>query len=337
LKPVFKCVADDDIVRKGVIAFRDFLNLFYDRLISDGDLHFKLQKNPKSMADYPFLNDFITLLIDMGYHGKMSDGGDSLLINEIPLFAASKPKVPGSRQIAAMRFLSLCGFVFSGIDLEAKSLNLSATRLPEATYPGNPGLLIGLKAMSIADTELRVERSQNDNIFMRCDYRVMKAEGTDAIDILTDLIHPLPVQIQNFALDLHRHYINAGMTCVTIISTFDVHLAYSFTKNSRRDLSARDIYYLRVWEFAISLRHGFCLVVRSRNTDKYADVVKNFHFSLRDKIAQGYGCDRKLRNERCQGGCQGIRIPLDESIYGIRQDVEMWLDKETETRRGGRA
>jgi hypothetical protein len=70
------------------------------------------------------------------------------------------------------------------------------------------------------------------------------------------------------------------------------------------------------------------LVIRPKKTDKYADVIKGFPLSLQKIIAKGYGCDRKLRNERCQHGCQGIRIPLDDSILAISGDIETWLDSE---------
>jgi hypothetical protein len=155
----------------------------------------------------------------------------------------------------------------------------------------------------------------------------MKAEDTDVLDVLKDILHPLPEKLQKFALELHQRYIDMGMTCVTINDNA-VHFAYSYIKNSKRALSTRDIYQLRVREFALSMKYGYCLVVRAKKTDKYADVIDNFPLSLQEKIAQGYGCDRKLRNERCQGGCQGIRIPLDNSILKIKRDIEIWLDNE---------
>ena len=167
--------------------------------------------------------------------------------------------------------------------------------------------------MSIADIELRVKGYKNDNNhdnLLRCDYRLMKAEDTDVLDVLKDFLHPLPEKVQKFALELHQHYIDMGMTCATIISTFEVHFAYSYIK------------------FALSTRYGYRLVVRANKTDKYADVIEKFPLSLQEKIAKGYGCDRKLRNEPCQGGCQGIRLPLDDSILSISKDIETWLDKE---------
>lgn len=165
-----------------------------------------------------------------------------------------------------------------------------------------------------------------NNIF-RCDYRLIKAEDTDIFDVLKDFLYPLPEKLQKFALELHQRYIDMGMTCVTINDNA-VHFAYSYIKNIKRTLSTREIYQRRVWEFALSMKYGYCLVVRAKKTDKYADVIKKFPLSLQEKIAQGYECDRKLRNERCQGGCQGIRIPLNDSILSISKDIETWLDKE---------
>ncbi len=339
LKPMFENVASEEDIRNGVIVFRDFLYLFCDRLISDGHLYFKLKKNPRNATDYPFLYNITDLLSDIGYHSKLTESGDSLLITEIPSFTPSidekgnkkKPKNSVSKLIECLRFLTLCGFVFTGIDLEAKRLNISEVQLLEVSYPNAPILLTGLKAMSIADIELRVKRYKNDNNhdnLLRCDYRLMKAEDTDVLDVLKDFLHPLPEKVQKFALELHRHYIDMGMTCAAIISTFEIHFAYSYIKNSRRVLSSRDIYQRRIWEFALSTRYGYCLVVRAKKTDKYVDVIENFPLSLREKIAKGYGCDRKLRNEPCQKGCEGIRLPLDNSILSISKDIETWLDKE---------
>ena len=52
LKPMFKNVANEESIRNGVIAFRDFLLLFCDILTSEGHLYAKAPKNPNSMADY---------------------------------------------------------------------------------------------------------------------------------------------------------------------------------------------------------------------------------------------------------------------------------------------
>jgi len=103
---------------------------------------------------------------------------------------------------------------------------------------------------------------------------------------------------------------------------------YERKDENNRVLSPRDIYSLSVWQFSYSMRFGYCLVVRAKKTDKYADVIKKFPSTLQKKIARGYGCDRKLRNEPCQHGCQGIRIPLDDTILDISGDIKIWLDNE---------
>lgn len=44
LKPMFENVAKEENIRNGVIAFRDFIYLFCDHLISDGHLYAKPKK-----------------------------------------------------------------------------------------------------------------------------------------------------------------------------------------------------------------------------------------------------------------------------------------------------
>lgn len=96
--------------------------------------------------------------------------------------------------------MNVCGFVFTGIDLEAKTLNISEVQLLEVSYPNNPILLTGLKALSIAEIELRTRRYSNDDNLLRCDYRLIKAEDTDMLDVLKDFLHPFPEKHQRFAL-----------------------------------------------------------------------------------------------------------------------------------------
>ena len=335
LKPLFENIACAADIRNGIIAFRDFLYLFCDRLITDGDLYAKAPSKPSSMTDYPFLHNMTNLLVDIGYHSKLSAGGDTLLVTEIPSCTASidengkkqKPKIPVSNQMECLRFLTLCGFDFFSIDFASKSLNISETQSLEVSYPSHPIMLTGLKVLSIADMELRTSRRYwNDNNLLRCDYRLIKAENTDMGDVLKDFLHPLPKAIQEFALKLHQHSTDLGMTC-TMRILGDVNFSYAHLKKSRKTLAVRDIYALRVWEFSYSMKNGYCMYVRAKKTAKYADVINQLPLFLQEKIAKGYGCDRK-RGEHCQGGCQGICIPLDDSILDISGDIETWIDCE---------
>ena len=75
--------------------------------------------------------------------------------------------------------------------------------------------------------------------------------------------------------------------------------------------------------------YGYSLFVRAKKTDKHADTIKDFPLSLQEQIAEGYGCYRKMGRERCQGDCQGIRIPIDDEILNISKSIETWLDDET--------
>jgi hypothetical protein len=321
LKPRFKSIASEEKIRKGVVAYRDFLRLFLNRVISDGHLYFAPLKKPKNTHDYPFLCDVADLLADIGYNGILSDSGDSILITNIS----------SSNALKSLRFLCLCGFVFNGINLDAKILTIAEDKPLEVQFPDNPMTLTGLKALSVADIELRTKRyvsdKKHDNLLW-CEYGLISAEEPDALNRLEDFLHPLPKEVQAFALALHRRYTDMGMTCAAIKSTFDIHFSYSYIKNSRRVLSSKDIYYLRVWEFSLTMRHGYCLVIKAKNIGKYPDVINKLPLSLREKIAKGYGCDRRLRDEPCQGGCQGFRIPLDDSTTDIWQGIDLWLDAE---------
>jgi len=261
LKPVFGGIASDATIRKGVIAFRDFLYLFCDCLISDGHLYAKPPKKPSGMADYPFLHNITNLLVDMGYYGKLADSGDLLSITGLPLCTASidengkktQPKIPASSQLACFRFLALCGFAFTGIDLDAKAVNISETQRLEVSYPDSPVLLAGLKALAIADMELRTERRYwNDNNLLRCDYRLLKAGSSDIHDVLNDFLHPLPEKVQEFALTLHQRYTDMGLTCINTRLGL-VSFAYAYLGKSRKALSERDVYSKRIWEFSYSM------------------------------------------------------------------------------------
>jgi len=327
IKPMLESVASEQDIRNGVFAFREFLYLFFDRLTSDGTFYAKPPKRPSSMTDYPFLHNIANLLVEIGYRSTLAENGASLLVTEISPHIASK--ISGSNIILCLRFLTLCGFVFNGIDLDARMVDISQVLPLEVSYPQNPITLTGLKALAIADMELRTtKRYWNDNYLFRCDYRAIKTDGSDIIEILKDYLHPLPENVREFALNLHRRYTDMGMTC-SIRILGDVNFAYADISKSRRKLSATDIYALSVWQISISMKNGYCIFVRPKKADKYAEAIEKFPLTLRERIISGYGCDRK-RGERCQGGCQGIPVSLDDSIIDIAKDIEIWLDSETQ-------
>jgi len=324
LNPILKNIADEEQIRIGVIAFRDFLLDLFDRLISHGRQDVKPAK--KAGNQNKFLGYISNILVDIGYHGKPSKSGDMLLATNLPSCTASKPAIPVSAQRECLLFLTYCGFYFAGVDFDAKAFKMP--EMLEVTYTKSPILLVGLRAMAFADMELRTTRRfKNDNYLLRCDYRLLKAEKTDMLDILKDYMHPLPVKVQELVIKLHKRYIDMGLTCVLTILGDDC-IAYANISKNRKKLSPRDIYQERIWAFSYSLKHGYCLFVRAKKTQEYADVIATFPLHLRKKIDKGYGCDRKLHNEPCRGGCQGICLPLDDGILDISSEIEIWLDNE---------
>lgn len=339
LKERFAGVADEATIRQGVLAFRNFLYVFCDYLISDGHDYFKPRKNPKKDTDYPLLFTITDLLADIGYYGNLAESGDAMLVTELPSFTSSidekgrrkQPRNSAVKLTEAMKFLGRCGFVFQGLDLDAKKVSIPKESVIEVYYPDAPILLTGLKVMSIADIEFRVKRYvtdfNHDNLLL-CDYRLLKDNASEPIEVLEGFLQSLPEKVRDFALDLHQSSSEMGLTCEPIISTFEVHFAYSYLKKSRKALSAKDVYQKRVWEFALSTKHGYNLVVRAKKVDKYPELIETLPMVLQSKIEAGYGCDRKLHDEPCQRGCQGMRFPLDESILEVSDGIKTWLEKE---------
>lgn len=338
LKPQFREISNTKDVRKSIVAYRNFLYILCDYLYSDGDSYFKLKKNPKNSMDYPFLYSLTDLLADIGYHSRLSENKDSLVVTKLPLFTPTINK-NGKRKSAknsktklmkGLRFLKLCGFTFTGIDLESKKIDLENNIDIRVKYPQSPLLLMGLKIMAIADIELREKRYKSDfrhDNLLRCEYRLVE-QNASISGLLHDFLSPLSKPVQNLALDLHHYYESLGMTCVRIISTLEVHFAYAYIKNSQKKLTDREIYQKRLLSFSLSIRNGFCLVIKPQKIHDHPEVLNKLSTTLQSKISKGYGCDRKLYQKPCQGGCEGIRLTLDSLNHEFTDDIKVWIDQE---------
>ncbi len=217
--------------------------------------------------------------------------------------------------IKCMRFLTECGIDFDGIDLSMKKPDISKIEAIQITYPDYPIMLTGWKALGIAQNELSSRK--NDDILLRCDYRVLKNEETEVDSILKDFVYPLSAPLQEFVLKLHQHYLNSGMKCNVDLRFLCVHFIYKYKGKA-------------IWRFSTSLHNGYRMILKTKNTSKYADIIKKFPGFLQEKISKGYGCDRKKGSGHgnCQKGCEGFRFSLNESLLNISQDLETWLDSE---------
>ena len=314
---VFENVSTEENIREGVNEFRAFLLQIYDVLITKGDAYDNYKKVAHEYENrttvsvyYPFLHNVKTLLMNIGFRGVVTDHAQSLtcgnnIFNE---------KVSVSKTMECLRFLTDCGIRIDGIDLNEKKQKLIDIKKIKISYPSNPAMLTGLKVMAIAEIEFGT--LVNQDVFLRCDYRVLKNDETDVVSILKDTIKPLSANVQNFVLELHQRYIDKGLKCIVEIKGFWIYIKYTY---KRKDL----------WGVNASLNNGYQINVKTVNMHKYAETVETFPLFLQETIAKGYGCGRK-RNEdaRCDGGCRGMLIALDDSVLEISDDIVTWFDKE---------
>lgn len=330
IKSMFKSISSEKNIRNGVLAFRDFLYLFCGCLITDGSLYDNSLKNTKKdvshsslIISYPFLNDVKSILISIGYHGELNEDGASILLGDWQSLTSelgpggywkSAAKITVPRLIKGLRFLTYCGIHFNGIDLDTEKPDMSKIASLEITYPDNPVMLIGLKVMSIASKELHIN-NVNDDIFIRCDYRMLIDEEIDITSILKDIIHLLPAGVQDFVLELHRHYLNEGLRCKAAWKNLGFRITYSYKSKE-------------LWSLSVSVNSGYRILIKAKNTHKYADVIEKFPLALQEKISKGYGCEKKRFGEPCQHGCHGFSFSLDDSTLDISRYLQIWLDKE---------
>lgn len=328
VKPMFKHISGEENIRKGILAFRDFLYLVYDRLIADGSLYDRPPKNTKNGVSHPslpvsyqFLDNVNSVLFNIGYHGKLAENGDSIILDDIQLLTFGlgpgggqmKAKISGPKLIKVLRFLTCCGICIDGIDLDMKRIDKSKVTTLEISYPDKAALLTGLKVMAIAQREL--DNNSNHYVFLRCDYRVLKDEDTDVTLILKDFVNPLSARVQDLAIKLHQRCMDAGMTCVVDVFYLTIRFIYSYKSKE-------------VLTFYVSSDTEYLIIFKAQNTHKYTDVIEKFPIFMQERIARGYGCNKKMYGEPCQKGCHGFSFVLNDSILDISHDIEIWIDKE---------
>ena len=98
----------------------------------------------------------------MGYHGEFVENGGVLLLDDLNLLTSvigadggfMRAKITVPKLMEALKFLTDCGFCLDGIDLNARSLDMSNAASLKITYPTNPVTLTGLKVMAIAQKDL---------------------------------------------------------------------------------------------------------------------------------------------------------------------------------------
>ena len=317
IKPIFECVAGSEKIQEGILVYRTFLCRLYDELELAGDVYDTSKKvaheyeNRTCLSVYfPFLNNVNTILKNIGYYGVLAENAGALTCNNM-IFS---DKLSAAKNLECLRFLAKCGICMEGVDLNDTKQKLSDIRFVKVTYPQNQAMLTGWKALAIAETDHRT--LANQDVLLRCDYRVLKQEETDVASIVQDTIKPLPSDVQDFVLYLHQRYLDQGLTCVVEVKGFHIYIRYCY---KRKD----------VWGINASLNNGYHINVKAIWTPEYADIIKGFHPELREIIAKGYGCGRKRAEiGHCDGGCRGLLIPLDDTVSDLQDDIVSWFDLE---------
>ncbi|MDR1687174.1 MAG: hypothetical protein LBS21_01010 [Clostridiales bacterium] len=327
IKPVFGEIAGFDAIRGGVLAFREFLYILYDRLTEDGDLYPNPQRDERELNEsfyltgkYPFIGGIINVLNEIGLNGVLSENGGSIFVADWTTLATTanhghvgKVKIPLSKIIEALKFLTYCGMDISGIDFDAKKPGGASERAVIISYPDNNAVLIGLKTLAVAQNKLKTY--DNDDFLPRCCFEALIDGERDILFQMKNHLYPLPPAVQNLVIQLHKQCLSDGFTCKLRINSARV--KYIYSRSSRV-----------VWAFSISLYFGYCILVKAINTHKYAETIEKFHPLLRQVINKGYGCYRKTGGTYCNGNCQGMRLTLDDSILNCGDDIKIWLKKE---------
>ena len=328
LKSMFTNISNEDNIRNGILSLRDFLNQLFDRLIVDGGQYEKqknekdhLDKHPNLLDGYPFIYYVKSVLINIGYHSALTGNGDSMTLSDWKLLtdAISKEGYPTTAKISApkvmecLRFLATCGFCFEGFDLDVAKPDKSNAKPFEIIYPDDSAMLIGLKVMATAQREFHIKGKED--IFLRCDYKILSNEEQDVIDTLRDTIHPLPAKAQAFVLKLHRHYLGAGLACQVKISTLGNLFSYMYKSHV-------------LWEYSSSFYNGSRIFFKAPNLHTYHEAVGQYPLLLQELISKGYGCEKKRFGQPCQSGCHGYSIPLNDSFLELSKDIEMWIEIE---------
>ncbi|MCK8061140.1 MULTISPECIES: hypothetical protein [unclassified Fusibacter] len=329
ISTMYASISEEENIRNGVLAFRDFIDRLCDCLIEDESLCDILRKGKEKFSDettltveFPFLNNIRSILINIGHHAILSENGDSLMVVGWDILSLKKSlnknstaKISGPQMIQCLRFLTECGICFIGIDLSAKKPDVSKVEAIEIMYPDHPIMLTGWKVLGYAQNELATRK--NDDILLRCDYRVLKNGDAAISPVVKEFVHPLPDALENLVLQLHQHYLDSGMECNVELGFFCTHIIYSFKRKA-------------IWRFSGSFHNGYRIILKTKHTEKYTDIIDGFPDFLREKIAKNYGCDRKTGTEHgnCQKGCEGFSFPLDESLLSISKELKIWQDSE---------
>lgn len=316
-KFAFDSISNDQQINNEINAFRAFLYQLFDVLRAKADNYDTYKKvahiyeNRTTLSGYyPFLYNIKSLLLNVGVKGDLIENNKTLLCN----YNIFDSRVSTSKTLEVLSFLKVCGLGIEGIDLSDIKQDLSKLDSIKFSYSKGSNMLIGLKIMAL--TEIKLGSLDNQDIFFRCDYNILKKGGIDVFSIVKDTVRHAPSDVQDFVLRLHKKYLDKGLKCGVEIKGYYTYIKYSY---KRKDL----------WGINLSLNNGLHINVKAGNVQKYTDIIDSFPKVMKEIIAKGYGCGRKrVEIGHCDGGCRGMTIPLDDSVPELGKHIEKWLDTE---------
>ncbi len=312
---VYTDVYDEASIRDGVFHFRAFLKHLYEVLEKEADKYDTCKKathvyeNRTTLSQYyPFVHHVGQILMNIGYDA-LEDESKHCLVCDGRIF---NPRLTTSKSVDCIRFLMLCGLRFEGIDVDDKKQDITKITTLNVYYD-EVMMYKGLKVMAIAQYDHAT--LVNQDVFLRCDYRALKNEKPSSEQVLRDTIRNLPTPIQDFVLQLHQTYTQKGLQTIVEIKGFHIYIRYCF---KRKDF----------WGINVSLNNGYHINVKPQKIEEYKALVETFDPSLQAIIKKGYGCGRKGVLQKCDGGCRGMIIPLDNTIETIQNDIKAWFQEE---------
>jgi len=360
INSIYKSISDEENIRNGVLAFRDFLCQFFDYIIANADLHDKPKPNANRVwgginftMDYPFLRDMSAVLMNIGIYGELNASGDALILSGDELLSVLK-KAKVSKAAIYLRYLTDCGIEFFGIDLDTEKPNLSKVSILEVSYPDNSAMLIGLKIMANAQLEINKKRFKKgtwacvntiDNVFLRCDYNALGEDEVEQISLIKDIIKPFPAETQKLVLTLHQHLLDSGFKCEITTgrnSAIGFYLLYAYKTKPKRVVQA---------SWIIGITPNNCgIKIDAKNASEYSNVVEKFPHDLLELIRNGSGCIYNPAPKRCElestgykfivNGIEHIKcsdktcsnndfwIPLTDLTNEKILSIEDWINKE---------
>lgn len=325
INSIYKTIADEENIRNGVLAFRDFLCQFFDYIIATAALH----DNPKPNAnrvwgginftmDYPFIRDMAAVLMNIGIYGELNASGDGLVLSGNELLSVLK-KAKVSKAAVYLRYLTDCGIEFFGVDLDTEKPNLSKASVVEVSYPDNPAMLIGLKVMASAQLEINKKRFKAgswacvntiDNVFLRCDYNALMDEEVEQISLIKDILKPFQVKTQEFVLTLHQRFLDSGFKCEITTgrnSAIGFYLLYAYKTKPKRVHDASRI---------IGIAPNNCgIKIDAANPSEYVDIVEKFPQDLLTLLRDGTGCIYTPTSKNCRPESTGFKFVKNETEY----------------------